>query len=334
MLQHRNWDKAKHCLSGEVFSKSTLGRQVRTDKRKRLAGLALMFVILMLLILGLSDAQADNPSDSGGTANITSMRLITPTTGWVLVKQRLLWTTTAGEEWKDITPDTEASIDAVFLRNNGTGRVVLRRTKPLPDMGVVLELASTANAGVSWSFQSFTGLDEEELNSYSGQASIDYVNELQGWLGVRFSSNANFSFGALFVTADGGTTWSRLPNPPIAGSPVRFVTPTDGWLAGGPGGGSIYVTRDGGNSWQRQSLTPPSDAYSTFQPVYELPEFVNTRDGFMKVTYLGPETSVTVAYRTYDAGLSWELSDKSFESALLPSLNTSVLCHYLRCMLH
>jgi len=43
--------------------------------------------------------------------------------------------------------------------------------------------------------------------------------------------------------------WQKRPNP-SAEDPIRFVSATDGWLAGGPGGDCLYATRDGGRPAQ------------------------------------------------------------------------------------
>ncbi len=54
----------------------------------------------------------------------------------------------------------------------------------------------------------------------------------------------------LFVSQNGGTSWSDVPTP--AGSTVRtaaFYDAAHGWVEGGPSPGQVYYTSDGGAHW-------------------------------------------------------------------------------------
>jgi hypothetical protein len=106
----------------------------------------------------------------------------------------------------------------------------------------------------------------------------------------------------LYVTQDGGVTWSRVATPPDLGSvnvggPIAvpqllFTTATYGWAVTGPPvaysthptnfGGRLYRTTDGGNSW---SVAP------------ELPLGVS----FSLPTFFGPEHGVVLGDATITA---------------------------------
>ena len=63
----------------------------------------------------------------------------------------------------------------------------------------------------------------------------------------------------LYATADRGTTWQRLANPPH--DAYYFAArSTDVWMGSlGPGIPHVYVSTDAGQSWQRRDLPPPPD---------------------------------------------------------------------------
>ncbi len=83
----------------------------------------------------------------------------------------------------------------------------------------------------------------------------------------------------MLVTTDGGGTWAREASG--TGGAVRFVTPHEGWVAGGPGGGYLYSTRDGGKNWQQVSLKAPPETGPAIYPQYDLPVFADTKHGFL-----------------------------------------------------
>jgi len=113
---------------------------------------------------------------------------------------------------------------------------------------------------------------------------------------LRQAAGMNFSIEMLFSTSDGGATWTKLPNPPL-GEPARFVSRTDGWLAGGPRGNRLYVTHDGGRSWSRVQVAGQAEVR------YSLPVFENERDGLVAVR----DSSTATLYETHDGGESWSV---------------------------
>lgn len=121
--------------------------------------------------------------------------------------------------------------------------------------------------------------------------------------------------GALYVTRDGGRSWSlqRLPIPPgycasiLSFTPgslpgqLVFSTPRDGLLpvnfsmsGSRPPALVVYDTHDGGHTWQ---ATPPLAL-----PVV-LTDFLDARDGWAVATE-GPRTGV---YATVDGARHWRL---------------------------
>lgn len=175
--------------------------------------------------------------------NLRSARQLTSNTGWILAGDRLLWTSTAGSEWTDITPaPADHTIYGGFFLDTSNGWIV----RSAANTGA-LELARTADGGANWSVDAFP-LNAEETANFGGKASLDFADSAHGWIMLRRLSGSNFSFGMLFTTSDGGVTWEKLPTPPL-GDVVHFTSATDGQLSGGPAGGKLYQTRDGGRTW-------------------------------------------------------------------------------------
>jgi photosystem II stability/assembly factor-like uncharacterized protein len=254
-------------------------------------------------------------SASVSAQQIRRMKLLTPQTGWVQVGQRLDWTTDGGAHWSDITPPTQAqeSISSVFFWDASTGWVLLVRADK--EDRAIFDLASTTDSGADWSVAHLTlppGLDPTQL---SGEAWMDFVDVMHGWVDLANDSSANFRLGALLSTTDGGRTWQRAPHEPNPSGPgiagrIHFIDATTGWLAGGPADESLFVTRDGARSWREVSLKAPPSVEASAGPNYDTPVFDNNTNGFLPVTYSATEHSGSelALFVSSDRGLSWTAS--------------------------
>jgi hypothetical protein len=123
---------------------------------------------------------------------------------------------------------------------------------------------------------------------------------------LRLPSSSNFSRGMLLSTTDAGKTWNALPSPPVADA-IRFVSPSTGWLAGGPAGDQLYVTRDGGSHWERQYVPPDAAGDNANSQSYRLPVFENDHDGTL-VAVSNEDTAAQLrVFETHDGGVTWNL---------------------------
>ena len=214
-----------------------------------------LFCITLLIAFCASFVRAEE-------LRIQSFHQLTPSEGWVLVNNHLLVTDSAGTRWTEITPpEPQASIDGVFFLDRSNGWAVLST----PDASPSLRLAQTTDGGARWTITGLTATGRENDSAiYGGTATISFADETHGWILLRSVSGINFSIGILLRTVDGGRTWNRLPDPPIADG-LLFVSARQGWLSGGPDNNQVFVTSNGGYTWNATSLAPPAEGAVPFE---------------------------------------------------------------------
>jgi photosystem II stability/assembly factor-like uncharacterized protein len=243
---------------------------------------------------------------------ITSMKLLNATVGWAATDETLYWTADAGAHWKDITPRsiTAAHLSSPFFLGPSLGWVLMSHrleSRPNVDQAETkFDLATTSDAGGTWSFTAIDVPDPDPSSGLSDHASIYFLDPVHGWIMARVNRGSGpRSFGVLLKTEDGGKTWTSEKTPPIASSPY-FVSATDGWLAGE---GQLFATHDGGANWREQSLPAPSQAGpATLVYDYYPPVFQDSKRGLLLVSYESPDGSVgaLVTFNTDDGGRTWK----------------------------
>ncbi len=260
---------------------------------------------------------------------VGDMHLLSASSGWVWRGSHILRTSTAGQIWTDITPPLRANqvVGGVYFLDAEHGWVVLQTldTIDLPTVSV----AATADGGKSWSVVSVA---EEARPQYSG-GSLSFVDERRGWMLMDIQGNSALSSGNLFVTDDGGTTWSALPQAPVAGK-IQFFPAATGWLVGGVHEDELYRTRDGGSTWARNVMVLPKrvqpytivggdgKTYS-MHPTYMGPYFSTEQDGILAVSVpVSERNGPLLTYTTQDRGDTWQLrkvdSDTSISTMYAP----------------
>jgi photosystem II stability/assembly factor-like uncharacterized protein len=209
---------------------------------------------------------------------IKKIRLIDDKTGFAITNNRLLRTEDTGRTWQNITPVNNTTIiyDAQFL-DEANGFAVFS-TGEGSGFATKIQLAITNDGGKSWTNHA-VNVSQEALTEFGGIAYIDFVDSQKGWLMLKETTSSNFSRGVLLSTKDGGTNWQTLPAPPI-GDEINFVSVNAGWLVGGAGQDKLYFTRDGGRTWHERKVIANSDS----QVIYDLPTFINEREGVLPVT--------------------------------------------------
>ncbi|OGO41265.1 MAG: hypothetical protein A2W36_05635 [Chloroflexi bacterium RBG_16_58_14] len=300
------------CLSNSLWPNHQRLRQYAGGHPETWGGLS-MTIDSSVLDGEIVTFQSPSPATAEGTLSdsqglgapqIRDMGALSPESGWVLVGDRLYWTSDAGSSWQEITPGSgsSAGILAVNFLDRQQGWLVRHTQGPAPWGS--LAISYTENGGAAW--------QEFPLPVYTSPAAspveaafLDFIDANLGWLAVKLQTGSSFSLGRLFVTQDGGRTWEERSIP--LGEPVKFLDAQRGWVAGGPSGELLYRTVDGGRTWQPQALPLP-DSIAPAQALVGLPQFENAREGVLPVTISGSPDSQFVLYATGDSGESWGLA--------------------------
>jgi photosystem II stability/assembly factor-like uncharacterized protein len=145
-------------------------------------------------------------------------------------------------------------------------------------------IKKTSNAGTAWNTVYL-----DTTTSYDTFEGISFANQSRGWA-VAYN-------GAVFNTADSGTTWSRQDSSVSYPYPLRdvfFISPDSGWAVGGISGTMVIArTTNGGSSW---SATEKGG--SSLREV----KFLNSRVGW----FVGALNVEPYIGHTTNGGETWE----------------------------
>jgi hypothetical protein len=287
-------------MSARPRSRAELRRsELHSSGRLRSALYGPVLVALIFAVSACGGTTARETPAQSVASNARGLQLVTSSEGWVLTDGALLWVASAGSA-RNITPAgaSAMAIRGVFFadQEHGWAAAVAGRTAD----GTSLSIFRTTNNGSTW-----TRANLKVSPGAVDPSSVSFVDAEHGWILVGVESSSNFSVGELWRTSDGGRTWTELAAP--SGGTIHFVTPTLGFLAGGPLGEKLFITRDGGSSWQAQTVAPPQPlAQGT--PVYGVPSFSNGTNGVLPVTFSGAPASGVAFYATADGGATWTLA--------------------------
>ena len=151
------------------------------------------------------------------------------------------------------------------------------------------QLRSTVDLGRHW-----RDITPPTCSSGIGITDVNFVDAMHGWV-IGYSCNAP-ARSAIWRTADGGITWSKVGAPPTScqngtGHYLDLLTATTGWMASWTRNGATELSSvAGGTPWTSGSPLPSEGNIN----------FVNANLGFL----VGFPESPTL-YRTTDAGVMW-----------------------------
>ena len=199
------------------------------------------------------------------TGSVASMQLLAPNVGLATNGPQLLWTSSGGSEWEDITPPgpKDGWISDIFFLDTRRGWVLFAHGEPDIPGGLQFDLASTDNAGAAWSMRHVTVPERRYARSDILHGGIlAFADSVHGWLGLGVGlSAASRGTGVLLATGDGGETWKLAT---ATGwdthdeiGPMLMLTPGQGWMVSGGANNELLVTRDGAKTWQRIELESP-----------------------------------------------------------------------------
>ncbi len=201
-------------------------------------------------------------------------------------------------------------------------------------IGKEISLYRTVDGGQSWQ-RAAHGPAISQLPATSddgyGQAPLTanaqmvFTSSTTGWLSGETWRNDSTSQPWLYVTHDGGTTWSQssltFPTNASVSAPT-FFNQQEGVVQVSSGeqtaGGKLYVTRDGGKTWDSTSIQAPigSETSLTFQDAWapasnNSSTLYETSDGWQHWTMVRVRTSFK-RIRSFDfisLKMGWALAD-------------------------
>lgn len=180
--------------------------------------------------------------------------LVTATDGWALSGGELLVTRNGGQSWQASGYPGSAG-DRVFggtFSDPDHGWIV-REKVPTDASRTPLEVVidRTADAGATWEPVSLPPIRGSKHEAIIASPTFSMVDAQVGYLLLAIDPTPR---QILYVTADGGRTWSERPTPPPGHGWIKFLDPSHGWTAGGPTGATLFTTTDGGMTWETQQL--------------------------------------------------------------------------------
>jgi photosystem II stability/assembly factor-like uncharacterized protein len=217
-----------------------------------------------------------------------------------------------GANWKEVVdpmamPDTGSL--AMSCQKSGIVFVDAKNGWVTGDCGGVVPgspyLYQTTDGGVTWTFKALPApadvpdlYNRQQYNACGVGAPV-FVSANQGMLPVNCLLENQQKRGWLYVTADGGKTWTPRPLPATYGV-MDFLDANVGWWAGNDAAydptvaRQLYSTQDGGQTWTlvKQTLTWGGQL-----------DFITNQTGWAVATTLED----TALVQTSDGGKKWNL---------------------------
>jgi photosystem II stability/assembly factor-like uncharacterized protein len=155
----------------------------------------------------------------------------------------------------------------------------------------MLYLYRTDDGGSNWSqaiFELPSGTENSELSIDADQ--MQFVTANDGFLAVHMAGDSTQT--AIYVTHDGGNTWTLTPTLIPNGGLADFVSADEAVVYNGE---QFYVTRDAGQTWS--TILPDVAFGESFVSM----DFVNMSSGWV----ITVDSAIHSLYRTTDGGVTW-----------------------------
>ena len=136
---------------------------------------------------------------------------------------------------------------------------------------------------------------------------IHFADWNHGWMLGESGSRDDESETVLFMTANGGKTWSRKPLSNV--SSVHFTDAKNGWAVGR--NATLMKTSDGGNEWVKvdsmEKLIGLPVESSSYNYGFRDIQFVDARNGWLIGNFYGrARSNIGGIFMTTDGGVTWK----------------------------
>jgi len=246
------------------------------------------------------------PSENAVVLSITSIHMVSDQVGWAVGQRgQVLRTEDGGATWSDVTPSEMGQIRyTTMLALPGLDS----KHELIAKLGNrTVNLYGTSDSGTKLTMRSMLTLPK----ALSSQVYASFVDSKTGWLLTTSEPACGLMQTALFVTHDGGKTWSTidaktLPQGGMYESGLTFADDTRGWITGMNHANftPLYMTTDGGHSWHLETLPLPSGA--SYVDTYA-PRFFGQRGVLPTIYHVGSQGPEVMVYHTNNGGKTWDL---------------------------
>lgn len=183
-----------------------------------------IFTIALSLALAISPAPAQTPipPEAYNDAELTSVTFVDADNGWSVGDRGVIWhTIDGGRNWQRQDSPTTARLECVWFGDSQTGWAVGGLHQPYTHHGIGVVLR-TIDAGANWEAVSGTNLPALKQVKFFGARQ-----------GVALGESSALYPGGVFVTPDGGKTWSTLIlQLSESGTGTADLSSANHWVAG------------------------------------------------------------------------------------------------------
>ncbi len=268
---------------------------------------------------------------AGKKIDVTTIRMLTTKEGWAIgglnkSSDHVFRTQDGGQTWRDVTPPepvagADEKLAALGFFKDATHAWVAYGPEgqgPIPPFVFVW---STHDGGATWNYSSIpTSVSSEAFSPWY----LNFADYQHGWLLVYLGAGMNHNYVVLFVTRDGGTTWTDILDPLNDLSGIQsfpktgmiFVDAQTGWLTRDGNGVDmtphIFRTPDGGVTWKRIDLPAPAQEpgfYDHWVCSTHSPNAFSAQTVILAMKCLDTNTFKTeqdYLYSTNDSGGTWK----------------------------
>ena len=276
------------------------------------------------------------PVNSSSTpVNIVQIKMLDDENGWGIgeiendLNSHILITSDGGQTWLDRTPlqaitpmQVEGWSAIAYFKSIQQAWVSFSPRQPQGAPGLLV-VWYTVDGGLTWSKSQALDLSDIQAD-FEIPSDLGFLDNQQGWIMVHLGVGMSHDYVAVFITGDGGKTWTRVlgenKEPELMGcqkTGLAFTSGSIGWIIGNCPGLMpslfIYKTVNSGTNWNAVDLPvpegKPAEYFSESQIGCGIPSlnYATARNLvlILSCTNSTNNTNQSWLYTSSDGGLTW-----------------------------